>query len=355
MSPPRATTIRDVAAQAGVSIQTVSRVLNDKAEVTDATRKRVQSVIQSLHYRPNLAARGLPQRRTYVLGVLVSFASDRALADPFVMEFIRGLDHEAGEHDYSLLLCTPRPSGEAGLAIERVLRSHYVDGLVAIGAGAWLGDQHAPRDIGVPLIGLGYEQDWHDAPVVHADDRGGASAALRHLLQLGHTRIGIIGARPGTHDRLRALEERMDGIADALGESGAAAATRTLAMGDLSVGGGYQAAAELLASGRKPTAIFALNDQMAIGASRYLREQGLRIPDDCSIVGFDDIPAAALHAPPLTTVRQPAFEMGRTAAGLLFGLLSRPISKPASESILPAELVVRASSATRGRRTGPTH
>ena len=215
-------------------------------------------------------------------------------------------------------------------------RGSYVDGVLLIAASALAGPLSDLGFAGRPTVSIGYSLPNGCAATVHADDRQGAHAATQHLINLGHQRIGVISAtRPIT-----ALTRRLEGYRDALSEAELPDDPALLAFGDFSPESGYQAAAELLAQQPRPTAIFAFNDRMAMGAIRHVRDAGLSVPQDIAVIGFDDIPAAALADPPLTTVRQPALQMGSTAARLLLDLVQRTANEPL-ETILPTELIVR--------------
>jgi DNA-binding LacI/PurR family transcriptional regulator len=347
-------TIKDVAAHAGVSHQTVSRVLNAKDGVSEDTRCRVQEAITELGYHPNLAARGLSKQRTYCIGLVVPYSPDYLFSDPHLLQFICGVDHIASQRGFNLLLSTsqdghPTPTLKATpqenlSAYERLVRAVHVDGVIVVETiashtGIELLDSH-----GYPWVTLGYGIGRRASQAVHADDRGGARQATMHLLSLGHRRIGVIS---GPVHGLVAIEERLAGCRQALEDHDLALDPKLLVHGDYTLRSGYQAAQLLMAVQPPPTAIFALNDRMALGAIRYLSAHGWRVPEDISVVGFDDIPfddipIAEVFDPSLTTVRQPALEMGHQAARLLFDLIEG--HAPATEPIvLPTELVVRSS------------
>jgi DNA-binding LacI/PurR family transcriptional regulator len=341
-----AATIYDVAKKAGVSTATVSKVLSNTPYVSEPTRARVLDAVDALEYVPSLVARGLSKAQTFILALVIPYTPDYLYSDPHLLELIRGIDDEARLRHYSLLLSTGGAM-PVRRAVDRATgsgpawmhRGSYVDGVLLIAASA-LGGSLA--DLGFadrPAVSVGYYAPAGCTATVHADDRQGAHAATRHLIELGHARIGVISAaRP-----LTALARRLEGYHDALGEAGLPADPGLIALGDFSPESGHQAATELLARHPRPTAIFAFNDRMAMGAIRCLREAGLSVPGDIAIVGFDDIPAAALADPPLSTVRQPAQDMGASAARLLFERIEHNVTSPA-EAVLPTELVLRASS-----------
>jgi DNA-binding LacI/PurR family transcriptional regulator len=340
-----AATIYDVAKKAGVSTATVSKVLSNTPYVSEPTRARVLDAVDELEFVPSLVARGLSKAQTFILALVIPYTPDYLYSDPHLLELIRGIDDEARLRHYSLLLSTGgalpvrRPADRpAGSGPAWMHRGSYVDGVLLIAASA-LGSSLAELGFaGRPAVSIGYSAPAGCATTVHADDRQGAHAATRHLIDLGHQRIGAISAtRP-----LTALARRLEGYRQALGKAGLPVDPALIAYGDFSPESGYQAAGDLLAQHPRPTAIFAFNDRMAMGAIRCLRDAGLSVPHDIAVVGFDDIPAAALADPPLTTVRQPAQDMGASAARLLFERIEHNANGLA-ETVLPTELVIRAS------------
>ncbi len=335
------TTINDVADVAGVSRQTVSRVLNGKGDVAEETRQRVQEAIDSLNYHPNLAARSLTNHRTHTIGLVIPYTPDYFFYDPHLMAFMCGVDQVAIQRNYNLLLSTQQTTdAESRLqAYERLIQAGYVDGVVVVEvlggqAGLALLDEHE-----LPWVALGYGLESEPSRAVHADDRGGARQATMHLLSLGHRRIGVIRHHD---DSLTAIEERLEGCRQALAEHGLALEPSLIASGDLTSAGGRSAAAQLMETAAPPTAIFALNDRMGIGAIQYLHDQGVRVPDEVSVVGFDDVPISHICNPPLTTVRQPSLELGQQAGRLLFDIIESQ-EPPGGAVVLPTELIVRGS------------
>jgi DNA-binding LacI/PurR family transcriptional regulator len=332
------TTIDEIARLARVSPATVSKVLNNRPYVSQATRERIERVIAETGFVPSQRARWLGQRRSFILGLLIPYTSDQLFADPHLLEIMRGIEAEAIVHEYNLLLSTAMAPPEATSAFSRLLRGDVIDGAIVVETihvqpfAETLGRQ--PH----PWVVIGYPR--HSAvAAVHADDYGGALAAMGHLLDLGHRRIGVISSGPGAY----ALEERMRGVAAALADAGLELDGALLAAGDLTIDSGERGAHELLGRPEPPTAIFALNDRMALGALRAARERGLSVPDDLSVVGFDDIFLSALLTPALTTIRQPGYQLGVAASAALFRLLN---GAPEVEStVLPTELVVRGTSA----------
>lgn len=334
-------TIKDVAAQTGVSYQTVSRVINHSPDVNEATRAKVQKAIADLNYQPSLAARSLPGKRSYVIGFIIPYDPDYLIRDPNLLAQISGADAEANRHGYNLLLSTAGDSKQGLEAYERFVRNHVGDGALVIETassqegGELLANRH------YPYVSLGRDLGNPQAYIVCSDNREGGKKATQHLLEKGHKRIGIIngppiGAVAGLHDRL-------EGHQQALTEAGLEFDPAMMVFGDYTRPSGEEAVCKLLSLPQPPSAIFALNDRMAMGAIRTIQLAGMRIPEDIAVVGFDDIPAAADFNPPLTTVRGKARHMGQAAAQLLFKLIAGEDIEE-RELILPAELVVRASS-----------
>ncbi len=333
-------TIKDVAAEAGVSYQTVSRVINNHPNVSPATRDRVLAIITALNFRPSLAARSLPGRRSFIIGLIIPYDADYLFRDPNLLAQISGIDAVANARGYNLLLSTAGDSDSALGAFERFIRNQVADGaLVVETAGGQAGSELLAQH-GYAYVSLGYRLDGAAPYAVHCDERAGAKAATLHLLKQGHRRLGIINGPP--YGAVAAMQERLRGHQAALQEAGLTFEPGLMVYGDYTRPSGQAATRQLLALPKPPTAIFAFNDRMAMGAIRALYEAGRRVPEDVAVVGFDDIATAADFSPALTTVRQASKAMGQVAAELLFKLIA---GEPVEENhiILPAELVVRQS------------
>lgn len=331
-------TIDKVAERAGVARGTVSKVLSGNYYVSARTREKVVRAASELGYRPNLAARALSKGRTFVLGLMIPYDPDQLFADPHLLGIIRSVEAAANERDYNVLLSTAHRRDEPSSAYSRVLRSNYVDGLIVHEGSSMQSIATQLMDQTAPWVISGYDSTGAGAPCVHADDPGITAALAAHLLELGHRRFGAISAT----NHPVAFDRRLLGFRRALAEHGLSLPDTWLAEGDMSVASGYRAAAQLLQREDRPTAIFALNDRMALGALQWARENGMRVPDDISIAGFDDIDAASHSSPPLTTVRLPSYREGQEATALLFRLLDG--EQVPSEVIVPTEVVVRSSS-----------
>lgn len=320
----------DVARLAGVSHQTVSRVINNHPNVASATRARVQAAIAELGYRPNSAARTLVTRRSKTLGV-VSF--DTTLYGPASM--LHGIEQAARDADFFVSIVSLRSITRSALldAVDR-LRDQAVEGVVVIAPHTSASGVLAQAARGVPLVGAGCGVT-EQVPLVAIDQRSGAAAATRHLLDLGHRTVHHL-AGPSTW--LDAVG-RTEGWRSTLEEAGAP--VPEVVTGDWSARSGYEAGRRLAAE-PGVTAVFCANDHMAQGLLRAMHEAGRRVPEDVSLVGFDDIPEAAYFIPPLSTVRQDFGELGRRSLELLVQRLG-DASGPPGSVLIPPELVVRAS------------
>lgn len=330
-------TINEVAERAGVARGTVSKVLSGTYYASTKTREKVERAAAELGYRPNLAARALSKGRTFVVGLLIPYDPDQLFADPHLLDIIRGVEAGANAHDYNVLLSTAHRPNDPTSAYSRVLRSNYVDGLI-VHEGAHMdviADQL--RQQPSPWVINGYSVPGSDAYCVHADDPAITAELIEHLIELGHRRIGVISADP----RPGAFDKRLRGGHHALHAHGLYIDPALLVLGDMSVESGYHAAAQLWQQAEPPTAIWALNDRMALGAIQWLRSTGRRVPHDVSVAGFDDIAAAALNDPPLTTVRLPSYREGQEAIDLLFHLLDGHDAP--REVVVPTNVVVRGS------------
>lgn len=336
--------IYDVAKRAKVSTATVSKVLSNTPYVSATTRERVLEAVKALDYEPSLAARALTHNRTYIVGLVIPYDPNYLFSDPFLLEVIRGVDEAVTNHDYNLLLSTAtRASNQTNQrsAYNRLMRSGYVDGAITI--ETFEGDEpaHQLEAAGIQRVSVGYLGTSVASNAIHSDDYGGALAIVRYLLDLGHRRIGVISGPPNF---MGAMDERLHGYQQALQEYNAIYDSRLIAFGDFTVESGYLAATHLLALEPRPTALFGMNDRMAIGAIRRARELGLKVPGDLSVTGFDDVALSIAVDPPLTTVRQNAFGIGHTAASKLFDLLDNQM-EAFDSVVLPTELIVRGSTA----------
>ncbi len=328
-------TIYEVAREARVSTATVSRVINNRRHVREATRLRVETAMRDLGYVANRQARGLAGGRSRVIGLLVY-----ELGSSYFNQLIRGIDAATAQIGYDLMLYTTHARRESEAQHAAELASGPADGLIFVLAVEIDNYVDRLRRQRVPYVLLDHDRDVPDSTFVTAANRRGAKEAIEHLVGLGHRRIGFITGTPGTSS----ARERLSGYRDALREAHLGWDPSLVARGDFLEARGYQATMELLALDDRPTAIFTSADTAAFGAIKAIRASGLKVPRDVSIVGFDDIPEASLVMPPLTTVRQPLQEMGATAVRLLRRLMDEPDATPRRTELL-TELIVRESSA----------
>ena len=330
-------TIREVARAAGVSVATASRALNDSVLVTAETRARVQVAATELSYSPHGAARSLITSRTHTIGVLLP-----DLYGEFFSELIRGIDHAVHHAGFHLLVSSARHRGPPLEAALRSMRGR-VDGLLLMCPEFTreLSGRTLPGRFPVVLLNCPpAETDCDSLSVANYD---GAYAMVRHLVGLGHRRVAIIRGAEGNFD----AEERLRGYRAALQGAGLLAAPELEARGDFSEASGHTAIAALLAVADPPTAIFAANDAMAIGALSALRDAGRRVPEDIALGGFDDIPMARYMTPALTSVHVDISALGARAATRLFEGLRHPAERAPITEILPTTLIIRHSCGAR--------
>lgn len=332
MPPGRAPSIRDVARLAGVSHQTVSRVLNNHPSIRDTTKARVLQVMEEVHYRPNRAARALGNGRSRTIGVLSASGSHYGPASSIAA--IQDAAREAGYFVNMANLSAVDPESiEAALTH---LMSQSVEGIVVIAPQVRVFDALEHMAIDVPFVTM--QSTGHlDEHTLSVDQIAGARLATRHLIELGHRDIYHLA---GPQDWIEA-EARMRGFLDEMGAMDVP--TTAPILGDWTAEFGYYAGREMLRV-RDFTAIFSSNDQMALGLIHAIRDAGLDVPNDVSIVGFDDIPEAAHFWPPLTTVRQDFAELGRRCMALLLSSINDEQPTGFRDSITP-ELIVRGSTA----------
>ncbi len=330
-------TIQDVARKAGVSRQTVSRVLNNKGEVSQETRQRVLEVIAELDYRPSAVARSMARGQTCTLGCIAPTLTDFTFAS-----IIEGAQAEARRLGYFILTGSAPTEREVESLLEEFLHRR-VDGLMVFNPYADQRFRHLLPLIesGTPIVYLGNTPCGEPVSSVRCDDQDGGFQATRYLLQLGHTVIATITGPPNEE----CTGDRLNGYRRALEQAEIPLDSRLIVNGNWSALSGYQATRTLLETGVPFTAIFAQNDQMAIGAIHALREAGLSVPRDVSVIGFDDIPLASYFDPPLTTLRQPMAELGMWAARLLVEAIRNP-NHPMERILLQARIVERASCAS---------
>jgi LacI family transcriptional regulator len=325
-------TIADVAARAGVSTATVSRVLAGVGRARPETRARVLEAARALDYRPSEVARSLKRRSTQTLGLIIT-----DIENPYFPQLVRSVEDAARAAGYSVLLCNAADDPERESAYLELLVDRRVDGLII--AASSLGARHREwlASPPIPVVLVNTDAPDVEVPAIMSDNELGGRLAMEHLLGLGHRRFGYLMPPPRNVD----APARLAGVRAALAAAGHPADALTVSDGDALVGGGERAVVELMARAPDTTAVVAYNDLMAIGALRALRRLGWRVPVDASVVGFDDVALAAYVDPPLTTITQRTDEMGRWAVAELTGQGNGGGPAPIR---LPVELQVRESS-----------
>lgn len=327
------TTMQDVAKQAGVSKATVSHVINGTRYVEKGTKQRVLQAITDLDYRPNAAARSLTTRRTDIIGMVISDATNL-----FFSEMLAGVDDVIRAKNYGLVVCNTDEILEREDHYLNLLLGQRVDGIIAAATSKRWNALAAAEVQHTPVVFVDRKFEYLEEPFVGVDNQGGAAIGTRHLIECGHSQIGILAG----FQRLSTMRERAAGFRQALAEANLACRDEWVITSELSIESGKESTLQTLSQADRPTALFAGNNLLCLGALLALRELGLRCPDDISIVSFDDHPWASVADPPLTVVRQPAREVGQCAAQMLCDFLSET-QPPQARIILPCELVVRQS------------
>jgi LacI family transcriptional regulator len=324
-------TIADVARVSGVSTTTVSHVLTGKRPVAPATRERVQKAVRKLKYRPNHVARNLRVGSSQMVAVVLP-----DITNPFYSQLTRGLSDSLGA-SYGSYVCSTdgSTSRERSFLDDAVARG--VDGIVISSIDLDAAGTISAAHIDIPMVCIGGSVDHPDVDWVLSADREGSFAAVEHLLIRGARRVAMIAGPPP------AAPGRVEGYRRAL-DSESRASRPIIVDGDFTRAGGRTAMIKLMRARQRPDAVFCANDLTAIGALDATRELGLRVPDDVRLVGFDDIDAASLVSPALTTVANPAYESGWAAGGLLMDRLTGRHSGARRTTVLPCRLVVRESS-----------
>jgi LacI family transcriptional regulator len=335
-TPPNVT-LEEIARAAGVSPSTVSRILNGTARVLPAKQLAVEQAIARFDYRPNVLARSLASGRTETIGVLT-----QTVSSPFYAEWLRGIEDGLHEPGFTPLFVSSRWNVKDEMARMEQFIARRVDGIILLHA-----QLDEPSLIGysrhAPLLVLGRSvQSSAVLASLPIDNLQGARDATRHLIEQGHRRIAFIAGPPNHEDAI----ERLDGYRSALEEAGIAFDPELVEQGDYLETGGVAAMERLCERGPSFSAVFCANDQTAYGARLTLFRRGVRVPEDVSLVGFDDLPTSSYMTPPLTTVRQPTYEIGRLAAEAMVRMIRK---QPVSLQPIPLALVTRETT----QRVGP--
>lgn len=332
-------TLREISKAAGVSVTTVSRVLNDHPNVSNRVRARVKRVIEETGYQPNPAARSLAGGKNRIIGLVIPETTHFLFSDPYFSRLIRGVASACRRYDYTLSLFLFDAIEDKAKLASRVINRQLLDGLILTATTSSDPLVEQLFNAKVPLVLIGR----HEHPTIHfvdADNESGAYSAVAHLLNQGYNRIATITG-PLKND---AAVQRKNGYLRALQDRGVTVEPTLMVEADFTGRGGQTAMTTLLP--HKPDAVFVASDRMAQGALSALRQAGLTVPDDMGLVAYDDLPLAAQSVPPLTTVRQPIAQSGIVAVETLLDILqSGP--EPPRRIVLPTELVIRASSQMR--------
>ncbi len=328
------TTIREIASRSGVSVATVSRVLNGRPDVAPATRDMVMKHLREGAYVTNRNARGLAGGRTGLIGLTVPFVNAE-----YFMQIVAGAANALYERDSRFVVCPTEHSLEREVSLLERIMHGSTDGAILILPSESNEELERLKRWKCPFVVIDPSHPLaDDIPAVTAAHWSGARAMTEHLISLGHRRIGVITGTPGWV----ASTDRLGGYYTALTSSGLQPSPELVAEGDFQIPSGYAGAMRLLRSKEPPTAIFAFNDNMAIGALKAARELGISVPNEVSIAGFDDAEVATIAHPMLTTVRQPLQEMGRVGAAMLYRLIEGQ-QPEASRTELSTRLVIRES------------
>lgn len=325
--------MRDVAERVGVSVQTVSAVVNDKPGIGEETRARVLEAVAALGYRPYSVARSLRTRETRTLALIVS-----DIANPSFATMASAAENDAHAHGYSLIVYNTHDDTEREAASVRTLAQRWIDGVLFVAAEDSMPTLDAFRAAGIPTVAIERIPEGYGGPSVTLDNVEAGRRAAAHLAALGHVRTGAITGPL----RLRLVRERLAGFEQGLAVYGLALSACVTEPGDWTCEAGAEAMARILDCPTPPTAIFAANDRMAIGAMRAIHDAGRRVPDDISVMGVDDVEVAAYQIPALTTIRQSFADLGRRAVQLLLAILEGGTRDPAPVVMQPV-LVARAS------------
>jgi LacI family transcriptional regulator len=328
-------TIRQIAKLAGVSRSTVSRVINDHPNVSPQTREQVLRVVAETGFHPDPIARSLSSRRADIIGLVIPLAVQSLFEDPFFPRLIQGISQSCNHHDYTLSLFLLHTPEEEVKLYHRISRRQFLDGVIVTATRSE--DPLIPQLLAnrVPFVLHGRYEDPR-VSFVEVDNVTGAYTAVTHLVRLGRRRIALITGPSGS----LAAEDRKRGYLKALIERRLPLDEGLIIHGDFTENGSHEAMQRLLT--QEPDAVFVASDSMALGALRALREDGKRVPEEVAVVGFDDMPQAAIADPPLTTIRQPIQRAGIMALEMLIDILENGM-EPARRIILPTELVIRAS------------
>ncbi len=326
--------IKDIARTANVSHSTVSRALSHSPLVNPATAEKIRRIAAESNFRPSAVGRSLATGRTYTIGVVVA-----SIAQPFAAEVLAGIEEVASLRGYSVILASTKGDPEREMGIVQQFEDRRVDGVLLIASRVRAISSSLLAEMQIPMVSVDNQQVPDGACSVFFDSSSATHTAIRFLAQLGHRRIAYLGDRHG-YDSNRLRHEAYRAAIESLGM---AYDPQLVIDGDSDAEGGMRSMDRLLTARLRPTAVFCYNDMTALGALAAIYQQQLRVPQDVSVVGFEDLAIAAFTQPPLTTVRQPRGPIGRIAAEALFAMISGVKADPVR--VLRGELIVRESTA----------
>lgn len=330
-------TMKDVAERAGVSITTVSHVVNGTRFVSEKVRERVMEVMEELGYQPNVLARGLRRGESSTIGLIVP-----DVTNPYFAEVARSVEDACAERGYGVILCNSDGRPERQRQAVEVLASNRVGGLILVNVGMTEREAAMFEGLAIPMVMLDREIPGIVTDSIQIDNARGGRQATEFLLSLGHRKIACL-AGPS---EVSPSGDRVDGFREALQDAGIEPDPELIFTGDFTPEGGHVCARHLMDMGADmPTALFACNDLMAFGAITAFSEKGIRVPEDISIMGFDDIRLASYFNPTLSTVAQPRHEMGQRAVRILLERMQKTCQAPGRHVLLDTELQVRMSTA----------
>jgi LacI family transcriptional regulator len=333
-------TIRDVAKLAGVAPITVSRVMNNSGYVSAETRRRVEQAAAELHFEPNMLASGLKSKRTHTIALVLT-----DITNPFWTSVARAVEDEASRQGYTVIFCNTDESEKKQEQYLSMLLRRRVDGVLLVPASNSGETVRKLQAREVAVVVLDRRVEGVEVDLVRGDSEQGARRLTEHLLSLGHRRVGILTGPAG----VSVSRERVAGYRMALAAAGIAIDEALIQYDSFTVDGGDRMTRAMLALPTRPTALFAANNFIAVGAMRALHRAGLRVPQEMSLVAFDDLPEIYLQAPMLTVAVQPTYELGTMAAKRLLARLADGEGSAVEEIMLPTELIIRASVLPPGR------
>jgi LacI family transcriptional regulator len=310
-----AASIKDVAREAGVSIATVSRVLNDVDVVNEETKKKVLEAIDKLGYRPNIIARSLKTQKTKTIGIIIPDISSQ-----FYPEIVRGAEDVANIYDYNIMLCNTDLDFEKEIEYLRVMKEKMVDGILYMSASLEPSILSLIKQLQLPMVLVETANDAEDIPSVTIDNRKAAYDGVKYLIEKGNKNIAYIGI---DGDEANASALRYGGYKDALKESGISVNEGNVYFGALKANDGYDGMINILDKQKNIDAVFCCSDDVAMGAINALRDKGMKVPEDVDVMGFGNIYSSAIFYPKITTVSQPMYDMGSVGMRMLIKIINK--------------------------------